>query len=464
MEREKWKTNLGFLFAAIGSAIGIGNVWRFNYILYENGGGAFFIPYIIAVLSLGVPLLITEVWSGFWARGSSPIVYKKINKWLEPIGWWTLINIFIINIYYAAIVGWFIFYTFYSFELHTVANTESFFYNFLSTPYSAIGGVIVWIASMIILSLGVRKGLERFSLIFVSLMWILIFILLVRATTLPNAGYGLIKYLSFDFQKLYDWNVWMVAFGQVAFSLSIAMGIMQVFGSYLKTKKEIVPNSLATAFADSSFSVISAITIFSVLGVVGLQPAEGFGLAFIIFPVAAAQLPLKELFSMWFFLTLSIAGFTSALTSFEALVAALTDRFKISRKIVLIILGIPSITLTYLIGGNLEAIKFWDGIASTISLPLIALAECLIFGWLLGPKKIRESLNKISRIKLNFFFDFSLKYISPAILLILVGLGSKFITVLELKIILSIIASSIFIVVLRKIVKFRKKLKLSFIE
>ncbi|MEM5802126.1 MAG: sodium-dependent transporter [Candidatus Aenigmatarchaeota archaeon] len=464
MAREYWKTGLGFLFSAIGSAIGIGNIWRFNYILYENGGGIFFLPYLFAVLVMGVPLLISEVWSGFWARGSSPIIYKKIYKWLEPLGWWTLINISIINIYYNALVGWFMSYAIFSFRLHGVADTESFFYNFLTTPYPIVAGVLIWIFNMIILSLGVRKGLERFSLIFVSMMWILIFILLIRATTLPGAGDGIKKYLFPNWSKLYDWNVWMVAFGQVAFSLSIAMGIMPVFGSYLKKKREIIPNSFATAFADASFSAISAITIFSVLGVVGLHPAEGFGLAFMTFPLAAAQLPAKEIFSFIFFLALTIAGFTSALTSFEAVIAGITDRFKMTRKFAVVCLGIPSTLATAYIAGNLNAIKFWDGIASTISLPIIALAECLIFGWLIGANRIRNSLNKISRIKLNPLFDLGLKFLSPIVLLVLVGLGSKFVTRLELKIILLVVATSIFIVISKKTLKWRRKLKLPFIE
>jgi NSS family neurotransmitter:Na+ symporter len=463
-KRERWKTNLGFLFASIGSAIGIGNIWRFNYMLYENGGGIFLIPYFFALLVMGLPLLILEIWSGFWARGSSPIIYRKIHKWFEPLGWWTLINIFIMNIYYAALVGWFLSYIFFSFQLNALTNPESFFHNFLSTNYPMIAGLLVWLANILIISLGVRKGLERFSIIFVSLMWILMIIFLVRATTLPNAGVGILKYLSLDWSKIYDWNIWISAFGQIAFTLSIAMGIMPVFGSYLSKKDEIVPNSFATAFSNPAFSLISAIAIFSILGFVGLQPTEGFALAFITFPLAASHLPLKEIFNFLFFFTLTIAGLTSSLTAFEATIAGLTDRFRMSRKFAAVLFGIPSAIATAYIANNLTTIKFWDSIVSTINLPLIALIECLVFGWFLGADKIRKSLNKVSKVKLNILFDIGLKFISPAILLVLIGLGSKFITSLELKITLLIVSVSIFLVVSKKILNWKKKLKLPFVE
>ncbi|MCS7123118.1 MAG: sodium-dependent transporter [Candidatus Aenigmarchaeota archaeon] len=445
MKRERWGSSLGFLSAAIGSAIGIGNVWRFNYILYENGGGAFLIPYLIALLTLGIPLLLVEIWSGLWSRTSIPLIYRKINKLLEPIGWWTLINILVINIYYTAIVGWFLFYTFHSFEVVKVSDSEKFFYNFLSTNYPSLTGALIWIFCMLILSLGVRKGLERFSMIFVSLMWILMLILLFRALISPGAFDSIYKYLSVDFSKLSNWNVWITAFGQVAFSLSIAMGIMPLFGSYLNRKKEIVPNSLATAFADTSFSLISALTIFSFLGIVGLQPTEGFALAFFTFPLAIAEMPGKEIFSFIFFLTLTIAGFTSVLTSFEALIASLNDKFRIPRKSAIVLLGLFLIFLTSLFANDLNTIKFLDKITGTISLPLIALIECLIFGWLVGSTKIRNELNKFSRIKLGIYFDISLKIISPLVLFVLFSLGLKFITPIELLIISLIIIISFFI-------------------
>ena len=454
VEREQWKTRLGFLFASVGAAIGIGNIWRFNYILYENTG-TFIVPYIVAIIVLGIPLFVSEVWSGFWSRGSPPLVYKKIKKFLEPIGWWTLINTFIISIYYAAIVGWFFSYTIFSITSFPT-SPQSFFNNFLSSNVPAIAGALTWIISIIILSLGVKKGVENFSLAGVSLLWILLFILLVRVTTLPNAGEGIVKYLTVDWNNLWNWKIWITAFGQVAFSLSLAVGIMQTFGSYLSKKSEIVPNTYTTVFADTSFSILSAIVIFSVLGISGFRPEEGMSLVFITFPLAATHLPGKILFSFIFFFTLSIAGITSCIASLETVVAGITDRFKIKRKLAVLLVGIPSIFVTALVANNIGIIKFLDNIASTISLPIIALIECIIFGWLIGANRIRETINSTSRLKLNRLFDIGLKFVSPTILLILIALSSKFVTSLEMKVLLLIFGLSVFLTLSALLSIFRK--------
>jgi NSS family neurotransmitter:Na+ symporter len=234
---EYWRARSAFVLAAIGSAVGLGNVWRFPYVCYANGGGAFLIPYIIAVFTAGIPLLILEFSFGHWSGESPPEAFKKISKKLEWVGWWTTLIPFLVATYYVVVMAWCFSYMIYSINLRWGANAENFFLNnFLGITSSPdiIGGIrlpvllgliAMWLCIFLILYKGVDR-IGKVVLITVPLPWILLGLFTIRGLTLPGAIDGVSYYLTPDFSKLTDANVWLAAYAQVFFSLSLAQGIM----------------------------------------------------------------------------------------------------------------------------------------------------------------------------------------------------------------------------------------------
>ncbi|MDD4497574.1 MAG: sodium-dependent transporter, partial [Methanosarcinaceae archaeon] len=233
MTREVWNTRVGFILAAVGSAVGLGNIWRFSYAAYENGGGVFLIPYFIALLTAGIPLMILEFGMGSKFRGAAPMAFKRAKKSFEFIGWWGVIASFIITTYYSVIMGWSLVYLVKAFNLGWGSDTEAFFneallevsnspWNFSGFAPSVLAGLVgVWFLIWIIEKKGVQKGIERANKIFMPLLWLLLIVLVFRAITLPGALAGIEWYLKPDFSKLTDLGVWQAAYAQAFYSLSL---------------------------------------------------------------------------------------------------------------------------------------------------------------------------------------------------------------------------------------------------
>lgn len=330
--RPQWGTRAGFILAAVGSAIGLGNIWRFPAVAYENGGGAFFLPYLFALLTAGIPLLIMEFTIGHKYRGSAPLSYARMGKRKEWIGWWQVAISFVISTYYAVIVAWAISYTVFSFNLGWGKDTE----NFLMTEYlnrvdiggGAIGqfggfvpGVliplaIVWIVSLGILFAGVKKGIEIANRIFIPLLLVLFLIIVIYSITLDGAAQGLNAFFTPDWSQITNGKVWVAAYGQIFFSLSIAFAIMITYSSYLPKKSDITNNAFITGFGNSSFELLAGIGVFSALGFMAAQQgvpvkevvSSGIGLAFVVFPQIINEFPaFNVLFGFLFFGSLVFA-------------------------------------------------------------------------------------------------------------------------------------------------------------
>jgi len=240
--RSQWGTRAGFIMAAAGSAIGLGNIWRFPAEAYGNGGGAFFIPYLFALLTAGIPILILEFTLGHKYRGSAPLTYNRMNKKSEFVGWWAVIVAFVISTYYSVIVAWSMSFTVFSFNLNWGADTEDFMFNEyleLADP-GKFGGlvpgvliplIIVWVVILGILFKGVKKGIEKANRIFIPTLIVIFLIIVIRAVTLPGAFTGLNEFFEPDFSAIKDGSVWVAAFGQIFFSMSIAFAIMITYSS-----------------------------------------------------------------------------------------------------------------------------------------------------------------------------------------------------------------------------------------
>lgn len=451
IERENWRSRTGFILAAIGSAIGLGNIWRFNYMAYENGGGAFLVPYIIALLTAGIPILMLEFGIGHKMRGAAPSSFFRIKNHegshFQTLGWWgVVLAMFGINLYYSVVISWCIRYFFSSFTLEwtQVANTGTFFFqNHLQVSdsmwdftgpvwYILLGAALIWFINWFVTWKGVQSGIEKANKIFMPVLLVLVAILVIRGITLPGAGAGIEKYLNPDFNKLSDPQVWIDAYAQIFFTLSVGFGIMIAYSSYLPKKTNIISNAGITAGINSAFSLFAGFAVFGTLGHLAQvknvpvdQVAEGgVGLAFVVFPEAIAKIPgVPEIFGMVFFLALIIAGLSSSMSLVEAFSSSVVDKFGWSRKkIVTLTCGLGFLgSIIFSLGNGIFWLDTVDRFMTSYGLVTVGLLECLVIGWIYGARNLRAHINFASERRMGRWFDISLKYITPIILLVVMG-------------------------------------------
>ena len=446
--RESWSARSGFIIAAIGSAVGLGNIWRFPYVAYENGGGAFLIPYLIAIFAAGLPLLFLDYAVGHKYRKAPPTAYKKLMN-SEALGWWQVMVTLLIGIYYASVLSWAGSYMFYSIGQQWGTDTEKFFFTsylqngeglaFGFVPTLFIGLVIVWAVVMFILYGGVKKGVELSNKIFIPLLLILFSILVVQALRLPGAVDGLNAFFTPNWEAMANYKVWLAAFGHIFFSLSVGFGIMLTYSSYLKRKTNLTGSGLVVALANSSFEILAGIGIFAALGFMAYSAGSsvdevvsgGIGLAFIAFPKIISSLGAGgDLFGFLFFASLTVAGVTSMVSILQVPIAAFQDKLGWSRKrAVTIIAGGSAIVSTILFSTH-SAITFVDIIdyfANNIGIVGGGLLSIILVTWFRRPllKELQQHVNQYSSIKLGWGWNFLLTIVTPLSLLVALCLTLK---------------------------------------
>ncbi|MGY5766449.1 sodium-dependent transporter [Brachybacterium sp. DNPG3] len=351
-DRGAFAGRTAFIFAAIGSAVGLGNIWRFPAVAYENGGGAFILPYLVALLTAGIPLLFLDYAIGHRWRGSAPTAWRRFRRWTEFIGWWQVLICVIIALYYALILAWALNYVGFSLDKSWGDDPDAFFGSFTQAlggedvrisfdivPAVLISMVILWAATIIVMALGVQKGIAASSIIFIPLLVVMFVILVVRSLFLPGAIDGLEALFRPHWGALLHPGVWVAAYGQIFFSLSVAFGIMLTYSSYLKKRTDLTGSGLVVGFANSSFEILCGIGVFSALGFMaqaqGVEVSEvvssGIGLAFIAFPAIISEAPAGALIGVLFFGSLVLAGFTSMISIVEVVIAAIQDKFGLGR-------------------------------------------------------------------------------------------------------------------------------------
>ncbi|SDS68535.1 neurotransmitter:Na+ symporter, NSS family [Brevibacterium sandarakinum] len=423
-QREVFVSRSAFIFAAIGSAVGLGNIWRFPYVTYDNGGGAFIIPYLVALLTAGIPLLFFYYAMGHRSRGSAPLAYRMVHKSAEPIGWFATGIAIVIGIYYAAIMAWAGSYMIFSLNEAWGDDAEGFFFgeylkmgdpgiSFEFVPAVLIPVIIVWILVLGILLLGVQKGIARFSKIFIPLLIVLFLALVVRSLFLPGAAEGLNALFTPDFAALADPGVWIAAYGQIFFSLSIAFGIMITYASYLKKKTNLTGAGLVVGFSNSAFEILAGIGIFAALGFMaaaqGVEVADvatdGIGLAFVGFPALISEMPGGPIFGFVFFACLVFAGLTSMISIVQVPVQALREKFGVGNKSSTLFVGggmaVISILLMPTVTG-LYALDTMDAWANNIGIVGSAVLAIVSVGWLLRKLPMfSRHLNAVSSFKLG---------------------------------------------------------------
>ncbi|WP_227397159.1 sodium-dependent transporter [Jeotgalibacillus aurantiacus] len=441
MNRQQWGTRAGFILAAVGSAVGLGNIWRFPYVAYENGGGAFFIPYLFALLTAGIPILVMEFTIGHKYRGSAPLSFFRMSgKKAEWLGWWGVFVAFVISTYYAVIIAWAMRYTIFSFNQAWGEDTEAFLFGeFLQLDVAPgeTGGIVwgiliplilVWVITLGILVAGVKKGIEYANRIFIPTLVILFLIIVIRAVTLEGATEGLNAFFQPNFENILDPDVWVAAYGHIFFSLSIAFAIMITYSSYLPKKSDITNNAFITGFANSGFELLAGIGVFAALGYMASQldvpvsevATAGVGLAFVVFPQIINQLPgLNGLFGALFFLSLTLAGLTSLMSITETYVAGITEKFGVSRNMAILFGGglAALISVLFATQGGLYFLDVADYFINQFGVAAVGLVEVVMVIWILRKADLlRDHANLTSQIRLGGWWKICLGIVTPIVL------------------------------------------------
>lgn len=439
--REQWGSRLGFLLAAVGSAIGLGNIWRFPYIAYDNGGGAFLVPYLVALLTAGIPMLIMMYTIGHRFRGSPPLAFRRIARPAEALGWWQVLISFVIASYYAVIIAWAVRYVGFSFGAQWGQQPDEFLFNdFLhraSEPGMVsgyVGGVLwplilVWVVTLGVLAFGVRKGIERANKVFIPLLVVLFLILVVRALFLPGAEVGLNALFTPDWSAITDGSVWVAAYGQIFFSLSVGFGIMITYSSYLSRRADLTGTGLVAGFANSSFELLAGIGVFATVGFmasatgvpVGEVATDGIGLAFVAFPTIISNMPGGgTLFGVLFFGSLVLAGLSSLISIVQVVISAVRDKTGMGRLPAVLTVGGATALVSILLFPTAEGLFLLDAMDHFINaygVALAALVALVVVAWLLRKlPTLQAHANETSIVPLGWWWQVLLGVVTPVVL------------------------------------------------
>lgn len=427
-QRGEWQSSLGFVLAAAGSAIGLGNIWRFPYQVGDNGGAAFVIIYLICIALICLPYLLGELSLGRNSQRNpvgaiKAVAPESIWIWIGALG---VVTGLCILSYYAVIAGWTFGYIF-----KTIFGDATAFGDFISNAWLVIPLYALFILFTVYVVLGgIRNGIERWAKVLMPILLILMALIIVRSVTLEGAGAGLDFYLSPDFSRI-NGEVVLAALGQAFFSLSLGMGTMLTYGSYLSKRDSILSSGIYVAIFDTAIALMAGLMIFPAVFAVGASPDQGPALIFVILPEIFAQLPMGTVVGAVFFLLLSIAALTSTISLLEVPVAYFVDEKNWSREKsvwviagIVFLLGIPSSVsqgavpaLGNLIGGN-SFLDLMDMIWGQVSLALGALLLSIFIGWVWGTDAAAEEIEQGSRGfgRMAKVWGFAIRYVCPIVI------------------------------------------------
>lgn len=438
-KRGSFSGGLGFVFAAAGSAVGLGNLWRFPYLAAQYGGGIFLLVYLILAVTFGFALLTAEIAIGRKTKLSPVLAYKKLNKKFSFLGYIaTLVPIIIIP-YYCVIGGWVTKYvTVYAQGLVAPAAKDGYFSDFIGHPVAPLVFFLIFmLLSIVVIMLGVKKGIEKLSKFLMPLLIVLTIGIAIYALTLPNAMEGVKYYLIPDFSKFSILTV-AGAMSQLFYSMSIAMGIMVTYGSYTRDDVNLTKSVNRIEFFDTLVALLAGLTIIPAVyifsGEEGLS-SQGAGLMFMTLPKVFQQMPGGNIIALLFFVLVFFAAITSSISVMEAIVSSLMDKFHLKRipccLIVIgicLLLGIPS-SLGNGLWANIKILgmdflTFFDYISNSILMPIVAFCTCILVGWVIKPKALTDEVTKngekFGRKKL---FNVMIKYVAPICLLFIFVTG-----------------------------------------
>lgn len=448
-QRETWGSRFGFIMAAAGSAIGLGNIWKFPYVAGESGGAVFLIFYLISVILIGFSVMLCEYALGRATNLDAIGTFKKLAPgkpwWI--IGFLGVISAFVILSFYAVVAGWTMAYIFkiITGSLSGVPSNQfsQIFVDFISEPVIPLfWQALFMVLTISIVIMGIQGGIEKWSKILMPALFIILILLIIRGLTLDGAMEGVKFYLKPDFSKV-NGAVILNALGQAFFSLSLGMGCMITYGSYLSKRENIPFSALNVVGLDTAIAFLAGLAIFPAVFATGMEPDSGPGLVFMILPAVFNKMPLGSFFGIIFFILLGIAALTSSISLLEVVVAFFKDQLGWSRKkatismgIVAFLLGVPSSLsqgiwshFTIKIPGQ-EAFIFFDlmdFLASNVLLPFGGMMVCLFITFVWKFKNANNEISNNGQLRLKWLpvWNFVAKYIAPIIifLVLLQGLG-----------------------------------------
>lgn len=442
---EQWDSRWSFIFAMIGCAIGLGNIWRFSYVVYSNGGGSFFIPYFVAIALMGIPFLILEYGVGFSFKRSFTEIFKSINPKFEFIAWILIFLIAIVLIYYMVIISWDMFYLMNSFSFSWGSDTAAYFVHNVGGSENlskignffipiGIGVIITWFILWFISHKSINKGIGVASKILIPSVFVIMIIIVIYALTLPGAMIGINALLNPNWMALTDINIWLVAFSQIIFSLGMGEAMAMTYASYLKDDAKLTDNVLIVIASNSSFEIFTAFGVFSILGFMSVTSgtpmvelvSEGTGLIFVVFPKIFDMMGIVgHILAPLFFLAVLFAGISSAFAFFEPIVGSISAKFNITRKRLVTILCIIGCACSLLLTCGISSylVGIIDAFVNEFGILLLVAVQCIIFGWYYGAEKLIPIINRQSSIKIGKLWKNIIKYILPVFIFIIWIIG-----------------------------------------
>ncbi len=439
--REHWANRAGFILAAAGSAIGLGNIWRFPYMTGEHGGAAFIVIYLIAILLIGYPLVVNETILGRASQKSPVGAYKA----LAPNSPWWLVGAlgvftgFVILSYYIVVAGWsfaYIYKVIIATTTQGIDHAQVFKGHITSVWEPIIWQAVFMLFTISIIASGVVNGIQRWSTILMPILFLLLIVLIIRGISLPGAGAGLTYYLKPDFSEVTGRTL-LGAISQAFFSLSLGMGVFITYGSYLKRKDEIPVSTATIVGLDTIVALLAGFAIFPAVFALGFAPGAGPGLVFITLPAVFAQMPFGFIFGVLFFVLLGIAALTSAISLLEVVSAWLIDEKGWERKkaailmgLVIFVVGIPA-SLGYSVFGDFsfpglktDLLDTYDWFANSIFLPLGGLLSAIFVGYVWGAKKAVNEANRGSSLfTIGNVWVFLIRYVVPVMIVVIMAAG-----------------------------------------
>lgn len=450
--RDSFGSKFGVIAAAAGSAIGLGNIWRFPYVVGQNGGGAFLLIYLFFIAAIGIPVMMSEFVIGRSAQLNPVGAFKKIapgKKW-HLIGLLGVVTAFIILAFYTVVAGWTLEYLLQSVKWMLTADkigfsemnndqVRSFFNNHYESFVDGIWRPVIWFAVMMfftgyIVISGVKNGIEKYAKILMPILLVLLLVLVVRSVTLEGAREGLVFLFNPDFSTIKDAPLKIIieALGQAFFSLSIGMGTLITYGSYIQKKENLANTAVSVAFADTFIAVIAGLAIFPAVFAFGINPGEGPELVYITLPVIFQSMSGGLIWAFMFFLLLCFAAITSTISVLEVIVAYFSEQLNMTRKRAAILAMISVGFLGILCSMSEKIFGVFNG-SPDLLLPLGGFFIVLFIGWFLAKDTTKGELSSNGKYKLGYYrlFMFLVKFAAPLAIALLFALGvySKLITI-----------------------------------
>ena len=443
-KRDSFGSGFGVLVAMAGSAVGLGNLWRFPYLVGTNGGAAFIIIYLAFVLLLALPIMYSEFIIGRRSQANVFGAYRVLapgTKWCNTGYIYVLGSLAIIS-FYCVVGGWTMAYLWkavtFKFSVADTAVLGDIFNRTVTSNTEPLVFMLIFLfATAIIVMAGIKEGIERYTKVMMPMLFVIVVIVAVRSLTLPDASAGLDFMFKPDFSKVTSKTL-LDALGQAFFSLSIGCGTIMTYGSYVNKKENIVGLSAQTAITDTLFAIIAGLAIMPAVFSFGISPAEGPGLVFVTLPFIFAQIPFGAFLAILFFFMLFIAAITSSISQLEVIVSYLKEEFSMSRKVAISLSLAVIVTfgvLCSLSQGVLADVKilgynffdFFDKSSANILLPLGGFFAVIFVGWKMKKQDVEDELtsgglHKLRPAFLNFIY-YSIKYMAPVVVAIVLISG-----------------------------------------